>query len=300
MIQQKKSKALKIRRFLLWKQLFWFSYFNPHALTFDYFKHINYNQHNTVNLTFFKRPSYDLFWSTVKWDEHVESLYNFNAEYLNFQYFKDIRKILLKDKETSINFMNPQTPFLVFIYSYNNMFSKIYFERHFWFKNYSNENSLIVTLNLTLNFRKNQLFLQLRDFKKRDYCFASLGFFIKFFAKKKSLKKNKIMKFLLAKFIRKLFIIANVLSANLIVKGLPINLTEMLVFLNQPLRHKFIDPQDGNIIDELKNKNSIYCIYFNYVIFIKNKSFGFVRLRKKGRIKRKLVRKLIKRGKVTD
>jgi hypothetical protein len=89
--------------------------------------------------------------------------------------------------------------------------------------------------------------------------------------------------------------------ANLIIRGLPIKLLEMTSFIMQPLKHKFTDPEDGNVIDETKTQiESPYRITFNYMLFIKNKAFGYVRLRKKGRIKRKLVRKLIKRGNVTD
>ena len=129
-------------------------------------------------------------------------------------------------------------------------------------------------MNLSLTFRKNQIFLHLKDLKRRDYCFASLGFFIKFFAKKKSLKKNKVMKFLLARFIRKLFIISNILSANLIIRGLPIKLLEMTSFIMQPLKHKFIDPENGNVIDETKIQNESYLITFNYMLFIKNKAYN--------------------------
>jgi hypothetical protein len=75
----------------------------------------------------------------------------------------------------------------------------------------------------------------------------------------------------------------------------------MLAFIKQPLRYKFIDPSDGLVIDESRDKiENQYRVNFNYIIFIKNKAFGFVRLRQKGRIKRKLIRKLIKRHDVTD
>ena len=309
------SKILKMRRFLLWKQLMRTSAHNNKPFTFVYFKNITFNQHNTPYLLFFKVPQTSLFWTkNTDWDFHIQPLWKFNAEYLNYQFFRDVLELRAKNLEIIENMkLSPAIAlkyrrcsqikyklFAAFIQTYNTILSKIFFERHFWFKNYVDDNVLEVILNLTLSFRKNQLFLHLQDLKKRDYCFASLGFFIKFFAKKKSLKKNKIMKFLLAKFIRKLFIISNILVTNLIVRGLPTNLSEMLVFINQPLRHKFIDPEDGSIIDESKIKVGGYRIKFNYIIFIKNKAFGFVRLRQKGRIKRKLVRKLTKRGKITD
>ena len=151
-----------------------------------------------------------------------------------------------------------------------------------------------------LNFRKNRIFLNLQDVYGRNYCFASLGFFIKFFEKRKALKKNKVMKFLLAKFIRKLFTILEVPSANLLVKGIPLNLPEMLSLLNQPLKHKFMNPASEKVVDETKSTAIFHPIRFNYFIFAKNKAFGYVRLKQKGRIKRKLVRKIIKINNVTD
>lgn len=60
------------------------------------------------------------------------------------------------------------------------------------------------------NFKpNNRLFLIFKNnlqTKYTTYAFTSLGLFIKFFEKKKSLKKSKIIKFLMLKYFRKLFV----------------------------------------------------------------------------------------------
>lgn len=67
---------------------------------------------------------------------------------------------------------------------------------------------------LLLNFRyNNTLFTTLRlvsHLLNKNLLFTSPGMFIKFFQKKKSLKKHKLTKFLTIKFIRKLLVIAKI------------------------------------------------------------------------------------------
>lgn len=125
------------------------------------------------------------------------------------------------------------------------------------------------------------------------------GLFIKFFEKKKSMKKNKLIKFLMSKFLRKLIITLNLKNLILVFKKTPVFLIETLNFLNQPTVHKFNDPIHNKIINEALSP-SPRLIKFLYFIFLKNYSFSKNKMKKKGRVKRKIYRKLILTNQIVD
>jgi hypothetical protein len=107
---------------------------------------------------------------------------------------------------------------------------------------------------LIFSFFKNKLFINLQNHKKKNYTFISPGLFIKFFEKKKSLKKTKTVKFLMAKYLRKLFIISKITNIILIIKNTPSHLVEIIKLINTPVIHKFIDPIHHKEIDETDSK----------------------------------------------
>jgi hypothetical protein len=122
---------------------------------------------------------------------------------------------------------------------------------------------------------------------------------IKFYEKKKSLKKTKTIKFLLIKFLRKILIILKITNLIFKIKKKPIYFLELLNLLNQPISHKFINPCDTKFIDETtKIKKNLF--RFIFFIFSKNTSFSKLKLKKKGRIKRKILRKIILTNKLID
>jgi hypothetical protein len=104
--------------------------------------------------------------------------------------------------------------------------------------------------DIILTFRNSKLFINLLDSKKKNYVSIATGLFIKFFEKKKSLKRGKNVKLLMIKYLRKLLIISKVPSLTLLIKRTPIFLPEIINILNQPIAHKFIDPLEEQIIDE--------------------------------------------------
>jgi hypothetical protein len=151
---------------------------------------------------------------------------------------------------------------------------------------------------LIFSFRKNRLFINLLNFYKKNFLFLSSGLFIKFFEKKKSFKKNKIIKILLAKYLRKIFILAKVNNLIFLVKSIPVYFLEIINFLNQPIIHKFINPYTDKVVEETSDKT--FSLRIMHIIFLKNKSFAINKIRKKGRIKRKIIRKVILENKLID
>jgi diacylglycerol kinase len=151
---------------------------------------------------------------------------------------------------------------------------------------------------LVLTFNKDRLFVNLLNRRKKNFLFVSNGFFIKFFEKRKAFKKGKAVKLLVAKYLRKFFLISKIKNLMLIVNNNPVFLLEMLNTINVPIVHKFYDPFSQTAIEE--KKPDISMIKFLYFIFLENINFSNNKVRKKGRIKRKILRKLVLKDKLVD
>lgn len=186
-----------------------------------------------------------------------------------------------------------------YLYVYNTFFSScaidLFYARQFFKTRYNR-----TLYYLIFSFFKNKLFINLQNYKKKNYTFVSPGLFIKFFEKKKSLKKTKTIKFLMAKYLRKLFIISKITNIILILKNNPSNLTEILKLINTPIVHKFVDPIEHKEIDESGTKIRYFWVKFLFFIFSKNISFSNNKMRKRGRIKRKILRKLVLENRLID
>lgn len=180
---------------------------------------------------------------------------------------------------------------------YNLFFSSFYTDLFHFFKNFKIYKQKI-NHYLILNFIKNKLFMNLQNFSRKNYLFLSTGLFIKFFEKKKSFKKNKTIKMLMAKYMRKLFLISHIKTTSLIIKKTPVFLIEIINLLNSPIAHKFIDPVDNKIIEE--DENDALLIKFSYFIFLQSIDFSLNKGKKRGRIKRKILRKIVFENKITD
>jgi hypothetical protein len=141
-------------------------------------------------------------------------------------------------------------------------------------------------------FKDNQrLYINFQNFKKLNFLFLSNGFFLKYFEKKKSIKKNKSIKLLIARYLRKLYLLINFKHTIFLIRKSPSFFLEMINVLNTPIIHKFTDPFSDKLIEERKMKKNIFNI--TYFIFFKNIDFSNNKIRKKGRIKRKITRKVI-------
>ena len=213
----------------------------------------------------------------------------FNIKSLKIKYKKlfQINKLTLIKTNILYNFLS--------LYSYiiiNSFIDLFYFLKSIQLFNQS------LVFFLILSFKKNKLFINIKNKFKKNFLSISSGFFIKFYEKKKSFKKNKIIKLLMAKYIRKIFLISKIKNVILIIKKNPILLLELINFLNNPIAHKFINPFKNKVIEEDAN-NTIW-IKFLYFIFIENKSFTKNKNYPKGRIKRKVLRKVIFENKIID
>lgn len=155
-----------------------------------------------------------------------------------------------------------------------------------------------VFYNMILTFNNNKIFINLNDALKRNYFFLSPGFFIKYFDKKKLYKKSKIIRSLFIKYLRKIFLLVRLPNLFLFVKKTPVFLTEFLNLFNQEIPHKFNEPlTNREITDTIKNKPLTSVKYF---IFLSNQSYVKFKKKKKGRVKRKILRKITTQNSVID
>lgn len=245
----------------------------------DFFSSIWFLMYSN-NLTFMKKK-----FNNIKYYKFLEILRNLNYKY-------KIRNDRFPSKLNKFKLL-----FLLnYIKLYNLFFYSIFLDLFYLNKFLKKKNRLIYFL--ILSFKKNKLYMNLQNFNKKNYLSISTGLFIKFFEKRKSLKKNKTIKLLMAKYIRKLFLISKIKNIILVIKKTPLFINELLNFLNSPIAHKFINPLDNKIIEE--NENNFIQIKFLYFLFLNNKNFSKNKTLKKGRIKRKILRKVIFENKIVD
>ncbi len=150
---------------------------------------------------------------------------------------------------------------------------------------------------LALNFKRRRFFPTIRTLKGENYIFLSLGMLSKFFNKNKSFLKTKTMYLLLMSFFRKILLFSSLTSLILTISKTPVYLKEMLTTLNSPVTKIYKHPFDDIDINE---KVLINPFKFSFILFFNNKPFGQLKRKKKGRLKRKISKKLTLINKLMD
>ena len=121
---------------------------------------------------------------------------------------------------------------------------------------------------------------------------------MKFFKYQKSLKKTKTFKLLLVKFLRKLLLVTGILKFALYVVRVPVHLSEVMRILTNPLIAPFFDPLRRVRILEDEHLYSRFNI--RYIFFLKTVPFGCMKGKQRGRLKRKISKKVIQRNRIAD
>jgi len=246
---------------------------------YDFYSSISFLVYQ-YNVEFLKKK-----FNSVKYYKLIEILRD-----LNYKSKTKNRYLFFKLNKIKLNFL------LNYIKLYNLFFYSIFLDIFYLTKFFKKKNRLIYFL--ILSFKKNKLYVNLQNLNKKNYLSLSAGFFIKFFEKRKSLKKNKTIKLLMSKYIRKLFLISKIKNVILMIKRIPVFINEIINFFNTPIAHRFLNPIDGKNIEE--NENNFTQIKFLYFLFLENKNFSKNKIAQKGRIKRKILRKVIFENKLVD
>jgi hypothetical protein len=98
------------------------------------------------------------------------------------------------------------------------------------------------------------------------------------------------------KYLRKIFLLTSLPRLFLILKKNPVFLIEFLNLFNQPILHKFNEPLTKKEIFDTNDALT----KFIYFVFFKNTSYSKFKQKKKGRVKRKISRKLVLKNALID
>jgi len=100
------------------------------------------------------------------------------------------------------------------------------------------------------------------------------------------------------KFLRKILLILRLKNIIVLSRGVPVHFSLLLATLFRPLAHPFVDPLTGTTVDETQGSKGI--INMSALFFLTSKPFGTQKTKKKGRVKRKIRRKLVRSNSIID
>ena len=143
---------------------------------------------------------------------------------------------IIKNTKQPLNLLDGRVVNYQYIFSYPTTTLLTYFQA--WC--HSSKPSL---LNLRFYFKLTKLSLNIES-KSPKYNVLSLnpGFIFSKFFDKRYLKKQRQAQSLLMRFLRKILIFLNLKHFNLIVRGIPSNITTLLKLLNTPVSHLINNP----------------------------------------------------------
>lgn len=161
----------------------------------------------------------------------------------------------------------------------------------------------IPIFNLYWTFTLSQkFFISLRNVIDKNYNYLSLysGLFLKFFQNKKPLRRSKLFKTLMVKLLRKILLVSSIRNVNLVIsRSSPIFLELYRLLLTPTIIPYRVPKGKGFYNDSLLNKGSSLFLV-RKIIFLRTHSFTKLKTRRKGRIKRKITRRLFRKNNVLD
>jgi len=150
---------------------------------------------------------------------------------------------------------------------------------------------------LSLNFTRSKFFPVIRDLSGRTHFFLSLGLLAKFLLKGKAFTKSKTVYLLVASFLRKILLFSSLTTLLLVVKNTPLFFKEIMAILNDPVVNVYSNPFSNEVIHE---KDVVNPFHFSMFIFTENKPYGVMKVKKRGRLKRKITKRLTAVARVLD
>ena len=151
---------------------------------------------------------------------------------------------------------------------------------------------------LYLAFKRNRFFPYFYLNSNRDCIFNnSLGIISKHFSLKKAFLRSKSSYIMSAIYLRRLFIHLGVEVSYLTVTKTPKFLKDILNTLLSNANSFYQHPFTYKVVNEKQNNVSLY---FHYVNFINNKVLGKVKTKKRGRLKRKISKRVHAYNSVLD
>jgi hypothetical protein len=146
------------------------------------------------------------------------------------------------------------------------------------------------------------MYINMRNKDDFRYNYLSLftGLFLKFYKNRKPLKRTKLFKMLVIRFLRKLLISATVQDVTIVFNKLPILVVELLRTFLRPGIDPFFKPNRRKLYyDDASNSQKPFFRVYGF-LFQRTNLFTRVKGRKRGRLKRKIYKRLIKKNSVSD
>ena len=181
----------------------------------------------------------------------------------------NVYKLIIKENISSLNTYNEE------ITKYNNIY------------------------NLSLNFKRNRFFscFDMNTSKKIIFN-SSLGIISKRFSDKKSYLKSKSSYIMSSSYARRILIYLSINRMQMSILKTPKFLKDIINTLTTNSNSLYKNPFIPSKLVNEKEQNPV--IYFEYVVFINNKTLGPLKKKKKGRLKRKISKKIIAYNNILD
>lgn len=149
-------------------------------------------------------------------------------------------------------------------------------------------------------FKTKRFYINLSTYDGDSCLSISPGMFLKFLNRRKSYKKNRVLCLVMAQYIRKVILLMRLKRFDVVIRRSPYMLNEIFSGMFRPLVHSFKDPVTGRVIDENDKKRRKFRFRLRFLIFEHNKPYGYMKQKLKGRLKRKVWRKIIRQNKIVD
>lgn len=150
---------------------------------------------------------------------------------------------------------------------------------------------------LTLNFKRKRFYPVIRDIKGITFFNTSLGILSKYLQKGKFFTKKKVVFLLVASLIRKMLLLSLLDNLILMIKRTPMYLQDILSIINNPVSNLYKDPFSNKQVNEFDVKHNFQ---FKNVVFVTTKPYGPIKTKNKGRLKRKISKKIMLIGRIAD
>ena len=167
-----------------------------------------------------------------------------------------------------------------------------------YYKFFTTPNLNPVIYLLSLNFKRLRFFPGFKTTKGVDFTHLSLGLLNSYFRKGKFFLKSKIVYLALASFFRKILIFSGIKTFFLHINRNPKYFLEILNTLLEPVINTYQNP--FNITKSVNEQDWNPSFLFHSVIFTNPKPYGKVKVKQKGRLKRKINSRIISINRVLD
>ena len=169
-------------------------------------------------------------------------------------------------------------------------FFLIYYDFMVVFKN-NHKLANYITFILNLNFKRNRFFPQFKEKESQETIFNnSLGITSRYFSQKKSYLRGKSSYLLSAAYIRRFLVSLSLTKLLLEVVKIPKYFKEIVRVITSNTNVLYSHPFAKNIT--VNEKANPVEIGFSYIFFNNNKPYSVVKVKKKGRLKRKISKKV--------